>query len=123
MEARNAPPQAPASAGAEPQKTTEPAATTGVTAGSSGIGPITEIGQVGDIGLELRQNPTGKTRFVDSGGAESGAVPEIPRFCALLGFADCWKALSPATRAAVSGLPKKVLDELAAAISLGTDSD
>lgn len=29
---------------------TEPAATTGVTAGSSGMAPITEIGKVGDIG-------------------------------------------------------------------------
>ena len=52
IETRNATPQAPASGSAEPQKTTEPAATTGVTAGSSGLAPITEIGKVGDIGLE-----------------------------------------------------------------------
>ena len=52
IETRNATPQAPASGSAESQKMTEPAATTGVTAGSSGMAPITEIGKVGDIGLE-----------------------------------------------------------------------
>ena len=50
IETRHATPQAPASAGEESQKMTEPAATTGVTAGSSGIAAITEIGKVGDRG-------------------------------------------------------------------------
>ena len=35
-----------------PQKMTKPAATTGVTAGSAGIAPITKTGQMGDKGLE-----------------------------------------------------------------------
>lgn len=72
---------------------------------------------MGDIGLELRQNPTGKTRVIDSGGAESGAVSEIPRFWALMDTVDCWKALSPETRAAIGGLPAEVLDELATVIA------
>ena len=49
---RNATPQASASGSTEPHKTPEPAATTRVTAGSSGIAPVTKTGLVGSTGLE-----------------------------------------------------------------------
>ena len=52
IETRNATPQAPASAGEEPQKTTEPAATIEVAAGSSGITPVVKTGQVAGTGFE-----------------------------------------------------------------------
>ncbi len=45
IETRNATPQAPASAGEELQKKTEPAATIEVAAGSSGIEPVVKTGK------------------------------------------------------------------------------
>ena len=45
IETRNATPQPPAAGGREPQKKTEPAATTRVAAGSSGIEPVVKTGK------------------------------------------------------------------------------
>lgn len=49
---RNATPQASASGSTEPHETTEPAATTRVTAGSSGIAPVTKTDRVAGTGFE-----------------------------------------------------------------------
>jgi integrase len=49
---RNATPQASASGSTEPHETPEPAATTRVSAGSSGITPVLETGLVGSTGFE-----------------------------------------------------------------------
>ena len=49
---RNATPQASASGSTEPHETPEPAATTWVTAGSSGIAPVIKTGLVGSTGFE-----------------------------------------------------------------------
>ncbi len=49
---RNATPHAPASASERPQKKTEPAVTTRVTAGSAVLAPVSETGQVAGTGFE-----------------------------------------------------------------------
>ncbi len=58
IETRNATPQAPASAGREPQKKTEPAATIQVAAGSSKLASVTKTGQRHDAAQKKsRQGP------------------------------------------------------------------
>jgi hypothetical protein len=49
---RNATPQASASGSTEPHETPEPAVTTWVIAGSSGIAPVIKTGRVGSTGFE-----------------------------------------------------------------------
>ena len=60
IETRNATPQAPASAGEELQKKTEPAATIEVAAGSARITPVVKTGQVAGTGSQQTRFRSGK---------------------------------------------------------------
>jgi hypothetical protein len=70
----------------------EPAATTGVTAGSSEIRPISPIGLVGDIGLEQPRQTAGETVVSLEGDAPDDAPGQLQA------VADAWRRLSPAGR-------------------------
>ena len=61
-----------------PHETPEPAAATGVTAGSSGIVPETVSGLVGSTGFEEHTFSPGNTAIAQTGGAESGALSPEP---------------------------------------------
>lgn len=71
-------PQASAAESIPPHETTEPTATTRVTAGSSEIVPVSKTGPVGDIGLEEPPFPSGAIEIAPQGGAECGAFPPDP---------------------------------------------
>ena len=71
---RNATPQAYASGSAEPHKTPEPAVSTRVTAGSSGIAPVIKTGLVGSTGLEQPAFLAGSTAVAISCDAKCDAI-------------------------------------------------
>jgi hypothetical protein len=73
---RNATLQASASDSTEPHETPEPAATTRVTAGSSGITPVIKTGQVGSTGLEQPVLRAGNTAVAISCDAKCDAISE-----------------------------------------------
>ena len=71
---RNATPQASASGSTEPHKTPEPAATAWVSAGSSGITPVSKTGLVGSTGLEQPAFRAGNTAVAISCDAKCDAI-------------------------------------------------
>ena len=73
---RNATPNAPASASEQPQKKTEPAVTTRVTAGSAVIAPVSETGLVAGTGSEQSVFSSGKPGAAAVCDAKCDAISE-----------------------------------------------
>ncbi len=71
---RIATPQASAQDGTEPHETTEPAATTRVTAGSSEVTPVSKTGLVAGAGFERMGFPSGKPVVPSACDAECDAL-------------------------------------------------
>ena len=71
---RNATPQASASGSTALHETTEPADTTRVTAGSSGIAPVTKTGRMAGTGFEPVGKSSGNMGSDNQNGTESGTL-------------------------------------------------
>jgi hypothetical protein len=67
-------PSRPTNVRTEPHETPEPAASLGVTTGSSGIAPVIKTGQVGSTGLEQPAFRAGNTAVVISCDAKCDVI-------------------------------------------------
>ena len=98
---RNATPQASASGSTEPHKTPEPAATTRVTTGSSGIVPVIKTGPVGSTGFEAPSFFSEETADSGTCSADCSALPpDLARLVA------AWDQLPPAVQAGILAMVK-----------------